>query len=96
MKSNPSYIVLVMRGDAWESLGPLVVPFVTKALADIAAQDLSARFPQRTFGVYRLQTTFATEQKLVRQNINAESPRVRSPQKRALPERNLYKFRAAE
>lgn len=96
MKSSPSYVVLVMRGDDWEALGPVATSFATKASAEGAAHDLSARFPKRTFGVYRLQCLFGTEQKIVRRSVKAESARAAMPEKRALLEKNLYKLRAAE
>ncbi len=90
MRSNPTYVVLAMRGDAWETVGPLVSTYPTLKAAEMAAYELSARFTQRTFGVYQLQTVFGTEQKIVKQKVKPVEP----AQDEAEPMRNVYKIKA--
>ncbi len=95
MRSNPTYVVLAMRGDAWEAVGPLVATHPTLKAAENAAYELSARFPQRTFGVYQLQTVFGTEQKIVKQKIKpAELPQHEPEQHPQQAVGNVYKIQA--
>ncbi len=92
MRSNPTYVVLAMRGDAWEAVGPMATTYPTAKAAESAAYELSARFTQRTFGVYQLQTVFGTEQKIVKQKVKpAEAVHDEAEQQ---PMRNVYKIKA--
>jgi hypothetical protein len=77
MKPKVTYVVLTTRGAGWEAHGPLAVEYGTLKEAEVAARDLSARYPQKTVGVYELRSLFGTQQKVVKQRV--EAPAAENP-----------------
>jgi hypothetical protein len=95
MAMKAKYVVLVARGPSWETNGPLATEYDSLKEAEAAARDLSMRYTQRTLGVYELRAVFGTQQKVVKQKVEApaEQPAKRKPE--APEAENVIRIRSA-
>lgn len=79
----------------WEIQGPLATELRTLKEAEAAAREISARYPQRTFGVYELKVVFGTQQKVVKKRVDAAPETKRAVREEDFPEpAKIYPIRA--
>jgi|GEM_PF-1390964 len=72
MKAKPTYLILAERSPGyWEIQGPLATEHRALKEAEAAAREISARYPQRTFGVYELKAMFGTQQRVIKKRVEA-------------------------